>query len=92
MKVRAVEITFPHAVELTSDDQRALIEIADRACRRWVRKHPYSVMWPAGTGCKPTYIPMTAADEAERGMEFDEETFQIECFEREDYACPQYEG
>lgn len=92
MKVRAIEITFPVEVDLSDDEQRDLVRLASLLCKRWERKHPYSVMWAAGIGQKPTFIPMTPAEEAERGIEFDEQTFAIECFERENYDCPGYEG
>lgn len=90
MKVRSIEITFPVEVELTNQDQQDLVELATRLCRRWERKHPYSVMWAAGIGQKLLSNLFMVDDE--HPMEFDEQTFAIDCFERENYDCPGYEG
>lgn len=87
MKITAIEITFPVAVELTNEEQQELDAFAGRICDRWQSENPGRVMWPAGIGCKPTYIPMTAEEEQTRGIEFDEGTFQISCSERADYEC-----
>lgn len=94
---RAIEIVFAEPVELTREDEKQLVDLADRICRRYQEAHPARVMWPFGIGFKPTYIPMTPEEEACRGMEFDEGTFQIECAEREDYdfkcaACGKPQG
>src|SRR5258708_1938491 len=80
-----IEICFPCPVELTQQDQIALDEIVTAICARYEKDHPARVMWPFGIGYKPTYIPMTAEEEATRGMEFDDTTFEISCSEREDY-------
>ena len=85
MKIRMVEIFFPQSVKLTNDDQRILDAAARTVCDRWEAEHPGRVMWPFGVGYKPTFIPMTREPEEARGMEFDDETFMIECAEREDY-------
>ena len=59
--------------------------LVNSICDAWQAAHPARVMWPAGVGFKPTYIPMTAEEEETRGIEFDENIFSIECYERADY-------
>ena len=85
MAFTAIEVSFPVPVELSQDAQRDLVMLVSRVCNEWQAQHPGRVMWPFGIGCKPTFIPLTAEQEAERGIEFDEGTFQIECSERADY-------
>ena len=87
--MRKLEITFPEPIELTNDDQRVLDAVATEICRRYERAHPGRVMWPAGVGFKVLYMPMTKAEEAAgRHMEFADDTFAIDCCEREDYSWP----
>lgn len=81
----AIEVAFPCAVEITAKQQQDLDRIVGEICNDYVATHPGRVMWPAGIGFKPTFIPITAEQEATRGIEFDEGTFQIDCAEREDY-------
>lgn len=84
-----IEISFPVSVEMTDDDCRILDAIASEICRRYERAHPGRVMWPAGVGAKITYMPITRAEEvAGKHMEFDHNTFAIDCSEREDFAWP----
>lgn len=87
-QIRAIEITFPAAVELTNDDQRALDNVVSAICKRWEGMNPGLVMWPFGMGSKITYMPMTAEEEATRGLEFDDAVFFIECSAREDFKWP----
>lgn len=84
-KFRAIEVYFPEPVDLSSQDQQELVGIISRVCDQWSAEHPGRTMWPFGIGCKPTFIPLTSEQEQERGIEFDESTFQIECYERADY-------
>jgi len=84
----AIEIGFPVAVNITGKMQQRLVELIGQICDEYEAAHPDRVMWPAGIGCKPTFIPMTREEENERGMEFDESVFSIECFERENYDHP----
>lgn len=86
--VRRIEINFPVPVELTDAAQQQLDAIAAELCKAWQAQHPGRVMWPAGIGSKITFMPMTAEAERERGLEFDDDTFEIECAEREDYDWP----
>lgn len=85
MPFKAVEIYFPEGVEITDKQQRRLVAVANEICADYEVTHPGRTMWPFGIGFKPTFIPMTAEQESERGMEFDDGTFQIECHERADY-------
>ena len=85
--IRSIEITFPAPVDLRDDEMQSLVDLAGILCRRYERLHPGRVMWPFGVGCKPTFIPMTREQEKERGIEFDEDVFHIECSEREDYSA-----
>jgi len=83
---RTIEISFPVDVEITDEEAQQLVKMASAICDRWKATHPGRTMWPFGIGCKPTYIPMTREEEeAGRGIEFDESTFAIECYERADY-------
>jgi hypothetical protein len=82
MIVRRIEINFPEDVELTDDVEQQLLEIASAICRAYEFAHPGRVMWPAGIGGKITFLPLTAKDERERGIEFNDDTFEIECYER----------
>lgn len=89
MSIRHIEINFPEGVELTNDCQRRLDAIAGELCDVWVKMHPGRVMWPSGIGFKITYMPMTREEEeAGRHIEFDNDTFEISCFERADYKWP----
>lgn len=80
-----IEITFPEAVELPSEWEHRLINLVTEACRAYEAAHPGRVMWPSGFGSKITYMPMTADEEKTRGIEFDNSTLSIECYERERY-------
>lgn len=86
MIVRKIEINFAKGVELTNDVEQQLLDVADAICRAYEFAHPGRVMWPAGIGGKITFLPLTAEDERERGIEFDDDTFEIDCYEREDYG------
>ena len=83
--ITRIEINFSEPIELTNDDQQQMVKIAAQICERYERSNPHRVMWPFGIGLKPTFIPMTAEQERERGIEFDESVFAVECHERENY-------
>lgn len=85
MKTLRIEVTFPVAVELPGDWDQRLISLVGEACKAYEAAHPGRVMWPAGFGSKITYMPMTREEEQTRGLEFDDDTLSIECFERERY-------
>lgn len=87
MPISAIEISFPVPIELTNEDQHMLVAAINNICNSYNANHPDRVMWPFGIGFKMTFMPMTAEEEKQRGMEFDENTFQIECAERENYDC-----
>lgn len=86
--IRRIEINFPHPVELTNRHQQMLDAIAGDLCKAWEKQHPGRVMWPFDYGFKITFMPMTREDEEARGIEFDDDTFEISCSEREDYKWP----
>lgn len=86
-KITSIRIDFPEPVDLPDGAAQDLIEIADRLCKLYQKSHPGRVMWPAGIGSLPTFIPMTREEEQERGMEFDESVFSVSCCEREDYKA-----
>lgn len=86
--VRRIELNFPEPVELTQQHQRRLDEIAGELCKTWQEAHPGRVMWPFGVGFKITFMPLTREQEETRGIEFDDDTFEIECTERADYKWP----
>lgn len=83
MRVHKIEINFAEAVDLTDDIEQQLLQIADEICRAYELAHPGRVMWPAGIGGKITFMPLTAEAERERGIEFDDDTFEIDCYARE---------
>lgn len=80
---RAIEISFPSAVELTNADQQALVSLISEICRRYEANRPGRVMWPFGIGMKLLTNLMAHSDD--EPLEFDEGVFSIECSEREDY-------
>lgn len=82
-KISQIEISFPLGVELTNDDQRALIAIASRICDRYEAENPSRVMWPFGVGQKMLADPVKLSDD--EPIPFDDNCFQITCSERENY-------
>lgn len=88
-KIRTLVIQFPDDVPLDPDDQRTLVQLADRMCDRWEQDHPGEVMWASEIGFAITSMPMTKEDE-EAGvpLTFDEQTFEVGCFARADYHWP----
>jgi hypothetical protein len=85
MPFSSIEIHFGAPVELSDKHQQELVGLVDRICKEYEASHPARVMWPSGVGFKPTYIPLTREEEEHRGMEFAEDIFSVDCFEREDY-------
>lgn len=83
MKIQAIEITFPVLVELPPGFEQTLSCLVGMVCKAYEKSNPTRTMWPAGHGFKPTFIPMTAEQEKERGAEFDESTYSIEVCERQ---------
>lgn len=83
MKVQRIEIDFPCMVELPEGFEQTLSSLVGMVCKAYEKENPTRVMWPSGHGFKPTYIPMTRAEEEERGMEFDETVYHIGVCERE---------
>lgn len=82
-KARRLEINFPVPVEIGDCAFREIVDAVSDICDAYERAHPDRLMWPAGMGAKPTYIPMTAEEEKTRGIEFSDDVQEIECFERE---------
>lgn len=83
---RKIEISFAEKVDLPQAAMKEINEAIDKICTRYTTMNPGRLMWPFGIGFKVTYMPMTAEEEAAgRTMEFDEDTFAIDCAEREDY-------
>lgn len=87
IKITSICIEFPEPVDLPDDVVQSLVEIAGRICDAYEANHPGRVMWPAGIGQMPTFIPKTREEEQERGMEFDESVFSVSCCERADYEA-----
>lgn len=83
--IRRIEITFPVPTDVPDALYQRLCNVVADICDGYEASHPGRVMWPAGFGAKITYMPMTAEEEAVRGMEFDDDTMTIECAERERY-------
>jgi len=77
MKVSKIEIDFPVMVNIDLDIQVELDTLLKKICNRNVLKN--QVMWPSSYGSKPIYIPITAAEEKERGIEFDDTIFHVGC-------------
>lgn len=84
MKIFKIEISFPRQINLSNEMAHKLVNIVNDICEQNV-KETTTVMWPSGVGQKLTYMPMTAAEEKTRGCEFDENIFEISCYEREAY-------
>lgn len=85
MKIKKIEIQFPVDVEIPKDWDRRLHDMVREVCEQYKKENPERTMWPCEIGFKPTYIPITRADELKRGMEFDESCFCIGVHEREKY-------
>ena len=81
-----IEVDFPLPVELSNEMQRGLMEAVGRICEDYNRAHPDRVMWPFGVGSKITRMPITAEEEAQFGIQFDDSVLHIEVAERERYA------
>jgi hypothetical protein len=82
-KITRIVVDFAEPIEMPDGAERALVEIVSLICDHYECDHPGRVMWPAGIGSLPTFIPMTAEEERERGIEFDTIIFSIDCPERE---------
>jgi len=80
-----IEIDFPLPVELPKGWEEKLSNLVSEVCDKYKQEHPDRVMWPAGHGYKPTYIPLTMEDEKHRGMEFDDSIFHISVSEHRNY-------
>jgi hypothetical protein len=85
-RIACIEISFPETVEVSDDDQRALIELVARICAGYEKANVGRVMWPFGFGFKMLANPMMLSDD--EPIPFDESTFAIECSERADYEWP----
>lgn len=83
--ISKIEIVFPVPVDIQEGWRQKLNSLVKEICDKYKQEHSGRVMWPFGTGYKPTYIPMTAEDEKHRGMEFDESVWQIEVAERKKF-------
>jgi hypothetical protein len=87
--MKAIEIVFALPVELTDDEQRYLVDFADRICKRhcpvdWA-------FWPAGIGSKPNFSqadaqflgkPVDSSAPLTGEPVFDNDTYQIDCAAR----------
>lgn len=85
-KIASIEVNFPEFVELSEQDQRDLVDLVARICRRYEMQNIARVMWPFGIGYKMLCNPMMLSDD--EPIPFDDSTFQIECSERADYRWP----
>ncbi len=85
MKLTKVEINFPLSVDVPDDWQQRLCELVGEVCKKYEAAHPGRVMWVFGVGSKITYMPMTQEEERERGLEFDNDTLELQVSERERY-------
>lgn len=82
-KIRAIEITFPVAVELPDGLDRVLDGLVDMVCKQYEREHPTEVMWPAGCGSKMLSNPLAMGDD--EPLRFDDAVLAINVACREDY-------
>lgn len=82
-KIRAIEITFPVAVELPDGFDRVLDSMVDMVCKQYEREHPTEVMWPAGYGSKMLSNPLAMGDD--EPLRFDDSVYAINVACREDY-------
>jgi hypothetical protein len=82
MGISKIEVSFPAPVNLPDGWEQALCSLVEIVCKQWQAENPTMVMWTAGIGSKVTRMPIAAGDER---MEFDDDTFAIDCCAREDY-------
>ena len=77
-KLRSIEIHFNDGVELPDGFERALDGLLEMVCAKYQRDHPDRVMWPAGSGQRPTRW--------EQGVpvDFDESGYFVDVYSRED--------
>lgn len=85
MATRSIEINFGQPVEMTREEEMALVELAGKICDRYTRDNPGRTMWPFGIGSKMLTNPFMVGDD--EPLEFDESVFHIECHEREDFEA-----
>lgn len=78
MTIKAIEISFGAAVELSEAEERLLMGLLSSACDRYSDEHPDRIMWVAGWGAKPLWREPQEPD-------FDDTVLHGECFERERY-------
>lgn len=82
-KIQQILITFPFPID-TSKYDVDLMTLAEQICDD--HRPEGMTAWPAGFGQKITRMPLTAQDDLDGvAMEFDETTFHIECFARQEY-------
>lgn len=91
-KIRRIEISFPEPVDVPDKLFQDIVGIASKICDGYEVAHPGRVMWPFEIGSKLTYVPMTQEEEKTRGLEFDDDTLAIVCYEREDYSDEEKHG
>lgn len=85
-EILRIEINFPVKVAFPDKYFQKLVDLVNDLCKEWEEHHPGRVMWPAGMGSKITRMPMTQEDDKNGvGMEFSDDTIEIECAERADY-------
>jgi hypothetical protein len=81
-KVKSIEVAFPFPVDIPSE----AIDLMRRAIKMvcYCNCPGGHVMWPAGEGAKPVYIPLTQEEEKRRGPELDDSIYYFEvCCRRE---------
>lgn len=81
--VNHIDVQFPEWVEMTEEDERAILEVVSRMCERYEAKHPDRVMWPCGVGGRPQNIW------SDEDFNVDMSVFSVDVSERENYdwAC-----
>lgn len=77
--INAIHIQFNVAVEVTTEESRALLSLVSRICNRWEHENPSRVLWPAGQGFMPQW-------EGGDITGFDETVFSIDCSTRAAYS------
>ncbi len=81
-KVKSIEVAFPFPVDIPREARDMIWSALKLICTRNCPEG--HVMWPAGEGAKPVYIPLTQEEEKRRGPEFDDSIYYFEvCCRRE---------
>ena len=81
MKITKIEINFPIETLFSSEHQYKLNLFVSDICKQ--NQKPGRCYWPAGQGMRIDRMPVVQGDER---IEFSDNVYAIDCFERKDYG------